>query len=592
MKHDMNLRLWPLALLLFAGCGNWGWDWDWDMKSLTGKSSETKPAGTLDEKTQAMLTRTSRAMAGTVGEVTYLRGAQGLRVRGYGLVVGLPGTGGTNCQPSFRDAVLRDVRRAKSANPGDWPRGATAEDILNSANTAVVQVDAVIPVGALKGRRFDVTVRAVDMDSTSLAGGILKPCDLKVYNPDNPQLEGRAHARAEGTVFVNPFASEGDAATVVNFREGRVLGGGVNIENRRMSLILMFESYSTVRQVETAVNQRFKSRQHVKVADGISSTNVDLFLPEEYKDREAQFLQLVRHLPLSVSREIHERRVGELVGELAQPDAPWEDVALSIEGLGKTILPILQEHYADARPHVNYYTARAGLRLMDDTAFDGVLRHARDKRSVFRQQAIRELGTCAMPGRAGPALRELLGDTDASIRISAYEALRTVDPGMVEKFVVGTKPVNFMLEVVLFEGPPLIYVRRTEQQRIALIGGQRMQFRPPLLYSGPGKPVTLAADINADTISVIRKNHLGEVVAGPAKAPLAVAPLVRFLGENPNRDIKGALLGLGVNYADIIDLLFRLCKEGAINADARWEQPSVEELIGPLAPLDRPESEL
>ncbi len=590
MKPYINLRLWPVLLVLLVGCSDW--NWDWDFKSLTRKSSETKPAGTLDENTRAMLTRASRAMAGTVGEVTYLRGAQGLRVRGYGLVVGLPGTGGTNCQPTYRDYVARDIRRAKSANPGDWPRNATAEDILNSPNTAVVQVDAVIPVGALKGRRFDVTVRAVDQDSTSLAGGILKPCELKLYNPDNPQLEGRAHARAEGTVFVNPFVSEGDTTTVANFREGRVLGGGVNIENRRMSLILMFESYSTVRQVETAVNQRFKSRQHLKVADGVSSTNVELYLPEEYKDRETQFLQLVRHLPLSASREIHERRVGELIGELAQADAPWEDVALSIEGLGKTILPILQQHYADTRPHVNYYTARTGLRLMDDTAVEGVLRHACDKRSIFRQQAIRELGMCAMPGRAGPALKELLGDPDVSIRVSAYEALRTVDPGMVEKFVVGSKPVNFILEVVFFDGPPLIYVRRTEEQRIALIGGQRMQFRPPLLYSDPAKPITLAADVNADALSVIRKNHLGEVIAGPAKAPLAVAPLIRFLGENPNQDIKGALLGFGVSYADIIDLLFRLCKDGAINADARWEQPSVEELIGPLAPLERPESEL
>ncbi|NLX15245.1 MAG: hypothetical protein GXY44_16580 [Phycisphaerales bacterium] len=589
LKHTLTYRRsWSAILLLLAGCS----DFDWSLPLFSRKPTETRPAGTLDETTQAMLTRNSRAMAGTVGEVTYLRGAQGLRVRGYGLVVGLPGTGGTNCQPTYRDHVAREVRRAKSANPNEWPRSATADDILNSPNTAVVQVDAIIPVGALKGRRLDVTVRAVDLDSTSLAGGILKPCELKLYNPDNPQLEGRTHATAQGTVFVNPFVSESEGATVANFREGRILGGGINTENRRMSLVLTFESYSTVRQVETAINQRFKSTQYAKIADGISSTNVDINLPEEYKDREMQFLRLVRHLPLSVAREVHERRAGELIGELAQPDAPWEDVALSLEGLGKTIIPILREHYPDTRPHVNYYTARTGLRLMDDTAIEGVLRHARDRRSIFRQQAIRELGTCAMPGRAGPALKELLGDPDVSIRIAAYEALRTVDPGMVEKFIVGAKPVNFILEVVFFDGPPLIYVRRTEEPRIALIGGPRMMFRPPLLYADSGKPLTLSASVDADTLSIVRKNPQGEVIAGPARAPLAVAPLVRFLGENPERDINGALRGFGISYADIIDLLFRLSKDGAINADARWEQPSVEELIGPLAPLERPESEL
>ena len=44
--------------------------------------------------------------------------------------------------------------------------------------------------------------------------------------------------------------------------------------------------------------------------------------------------------------------------------------------------------------------------------------------------------------------------------------------------------------------------------------------------------------------------------------------------------------------AIVLDVLYRLCEQGAINADMRWEEPSVEDLIGPLEPIGRPEHEL
>jgi hypothetical protein len=538
----------------------------------------------------ASINPNAEIMSGTIGEITYLRGAQGLQVRGYGLVIDLPDTGGTNVRDFYQDYVGKEIRRSKSANPDEWPE-ASANDIIESKKTAVVRVDGIIPAGAVRRRCFDVHVTAVDQDSTSIAGGILLPCDLRIFNPETPRLEGKIHARAEGRIFVNPFVGRG-SKTNINPRTGRIIAGGVNKTDRRLSLVTMYKSYSKVRQVQSVINQRFSSEMHDKVAVGVSATNIKLHVPEDYFGREMKFVNLVQHLPLSESRQRQETQATRLLGMLAQPNAPWEDVALVLEGLGKPVLAIIQEHYTDTRQHVNYYSGRVGLRLGDETAVEVVARHAKNPRSPFRRQAIRELGTCDMANSAGPVLQKLLTDENAEIRILAYESLRRVDPGAVRTIVVGSDPYNFILDVVPSEGPNMIYARKTRSRRLALIGGDSLLFSPPLLYSVEGKPVTLSAKQDADAVTILRKDHNGSILVGPCQVPLEVWRLVEFMGGSMETGYDRRLKGLGLDYAEVIELLYTLCREGAINADPRWEQPSVEELLGPITPLERPESDL
>jgi hypothetical protein len=188
-------------------------------------------------------------------------------------------------------------------------------------------------------------------------------------------------------------------------------------------------------------------------------------------------------------------------------------------------------------------------------------------------------------------LRELLSNSDARIRIAAFEALRRVDRDSISRFIVGEKPQNFLLEMVPSDGPPTIYARRSELRRIAFIGGDRMVFQPPLLFSQPGQPVTISAGEGDQNISIVRKNVEGRSI-GPLQLPLSVVPIVRFMGNDMRTGIDGRLAGLGLDYAIILDVLYRLCGKGAVNAEMHWEEPTVEELVGPLAPMERPESEL
>ncbi len=581
-----------VALLGLAGCSESDWKWDWNRE----KAATTRPAGTMSpEVTRA---RPSVATEGTVGSVAYLQGTRMMRVRGYGLVIGLGDKGSRNVRPSVREEVLTELRRYRLANPQAARNLPSPERQLESLDTAVVEVTADIPAGARKDQHFDVIVRADDPDTQSLVGGTLVPCDLRIFQETSPGMgqEGRIHGRAGGPIFTNPFVSSGGSpsgATTrpssANLREGTIIGGGINKIDRRLSLISIIESYATVKAIEDTINRRFTRDE--KIAKAVSPSNVELQIPPEYAHERQRFLELVMHLPLASSPIQREARTKALIGEIGRPDAPLEDVALSLEGMGLSVIPVLQPLYTDPRRQVNFYAARTGMRLGDDLAVDVVARHAGDPKSPYRLAAIRELGYCKNTVRAAGVLYEQLSDSDNRIRLRAYEALRKVDPGAISRAVVGELPPNFMLEVVPSEGPPLIYARRSESRLIALIGGDRMLFRPPLLYAQAGQPVTLSADASARTVTLLRKDVGGRNV-GPFQVPLSAAVVVRFMGNNLRMGANGRLEGLGLDYAVVLDVLYRLCEKNALNATMEWEGPSVEDLVGPLEPVGRPESEL
>lgn len=590
------------TLLICTGCSGEAWDWFREKPTAT-----TRPAGTLDRAELRSRTPSTPALEGTIGSVAYVQGIKMMRVRGFGLVIGLGDKGSRNCRPSVRDQVIRDLRRYRSANPHATRELPTAEKQLESLDTAVVEVLADIPAGALRDQHFDVYVRADDEDTQSLAGGYLIPCDLRIFQEVSQEegIEGRIHARAAGPIFVNPFAgtssrsepllapaSRPAGGTDANVREGWIIGGGLNGTDRRLSLVATIESYATVRQIQDSINRRFTAE--TKVADAVSPTNVDLKIPPEFRNRRQYFLDLVMHLPLSNSATTREGRAKALIGELGRPGAPLDDVGLSLEGLGPSIVPLVQPFYTEPRKQVSFYAGRTGTRLGDTLGLEVLIQHAKNPRSAYRLAAVKELGqitATSMTARAASALRELLAGDDARMRILAYESLRRIDPTSMDRTIVGERPQNFMLEIVPCDGPLVVYARRTEERRLALIGGDRMLFQPPLLYSQAAQPISLTARADDKVVTMFRK-EVGGRTLGPIPGPLAVPTVVRFLGNNLRTDLEGRLKGFGLDYAIVLDVLYRLCEKGGINAEMRWEEPSVEDLVGPLEPMGRPESEL
>lgn len=581
-----NRRLtWAIVaiLALLVGCGEDFWG---------TKKPTTRPAGTLGDAADMREAVRSVAIEGTIGSVAYVQGARLMRVRGYGLVWGLNGQGSKFCPPAIRERILRDIRRFRLANP-HLEKHLTAEELIDSMDTSVVEVTGEIPAGAKEGTIFDVFVSAagVSPDTRSLAGGHLLPCELQILRESSPGdvIEGQTHAKARGPVFINPFAGTAtQTAAGTSPLEACVIGGGVNLIDRRLSLTTVVPSYATVRQIADAINRRFVTEP--QTAEPTSPSSVQLRVPPNLRGREARFIELVLHLPLSPSPVVREMRTKALIGELSSSPDPPEAAALSLEGIGPSVVTALQELYDSPRRQASYYAARTGLRLGDASAVQVVAQHALDPRSPYRMQAIRELGDCVGNPRAGAALRELLDRQDPWTCIRAYEALRTADRSAMVSEVVGRDPGNFILDVLPSKGPPLIYARRTGVRRIALLGADQMRLRVPLLYAKPGKDVVLSASAGDKMLTVIRK-EAGRV-AGEFKVPLSVVLLTHFMGGDPRQGHDGRPQGLGLDYAVVLDVLYSLCQDGSLNARLEWEQQSIEDLVGPLRPIGRPESDL
>jgi flagellar basal body P-ring protein FlgI len=557
---------------------------------LAGCETPERPSplaeGPLDAAYQSVYD--SKAYADTVASEAYYQGMRQLRVRGYGLVVGLGEKGSSECPDPIRDQLQKYLARAERDVGRHEDLGTLSIDtLIADRDTAVVEVIGDVPAGLAKGERFDVRVRALPGTQTSgLAGGWLYTCDLRLYRPDERGrvLEGKVIAHAAGPIFVNPFigSEEGDEPAS---RSGLVLGGGINLEDRRLRLVLTTPSYSMARRVERRINNRFGSTP--RVAEALSAGVVELHVPPAHRGREKYFAALVSHTFLYDSPAFLDRRARDLLEELQQSGAPYDDIVMACQGLGRTVLPGLRDLYVHRSRTVRFQAARAGLRLGDDLAINVVAEHARKSADPWREQAIRELGMSGKPA-AGPPLRPLLDDPDQRIRIATYLALRELRDEAVETIVLG--PRNVVLDLVDSAGPHLVYARRSIEPRLALFG-RNMQCQPPIYYALRDFLVTVSAEAGADKLILTRRTPYRRLVSDPISISLRVADLVCRLAGEPTPDTEGKTEGLGLVYSQVLDVLEALCDQGSIGADFRLEGTVITDLWDQTPTIGRRESE-
>jgi hypothetical protein len=526
----------------------------------------------------------------TIGAYTYYEGLRPMRVRGYGLVVGLGLNGSRDCPRNIYDQLVQSLyKRYAFSTPTVGVESVTPERMIDDLDTAVVMVQGDIPPGASKGTRFDVAVMALPGTQTkSLEGGRLFGMDLEMFRTvsETSSIPGQRLAWAEGPVFQNPF-SGGDAATQGSALDGVVIGGGVALQDRRVRLVLIEPSYQRARQVQDRINAHFPGPQ--KTAEALSPSYVQIRIPEEFRDDAAHFLALVRALYLSADPQFQSIRAKALADEFGRPQAPFALISLALEGLGRAALPELDRLYASPKDHVGFFAAAAGLRLDDNLAADAMAAHAGDPKCEFRFHAIRALGEARTIAGTAMSLRGLLHDEDPRVQAAAYEALLARGDTSIDSRPVGED--NFSLDFVPTERSSFIYVKRTGARRIALFG-RNPRLTPPLLYRAPDGSVTITAQNGDTALTLLRVAVPSGAVSPPITAPLDVASLIRLLGSTAGVDADGNATGLGLGYGSIARALYHLCEDGAASAKLILEQPNAAELFGPARDQERPESEL
>src|SRR5512141_3355564 len=133
-----------------------------------------------------------------IKDLANIEGVRQNQLIGYGLVVGLNGTGDTLNNIPFTKQSLQAMLERLGVNI----RGQT----LRTGNVAAVMVTANLPAFGTQGTRIDVTVSAMG-DSKSLQGGTLLVTPLL-------GADGNVYAVGQGSLSIGGFQAEGDAAKI------------------------------------------------------------------------------------------------------------------------------------------------------------------------------------------------------------------------------------------------------------------------------------------------------------------------------------------------------------------------------------------
>jgi flagellar P-ring protein FlgI len=233
-------------------------------------------------------------MASSVSRVKDIAAIQGVRENqliGYGLVVGLDGTGDSR-QTFFTTQTL--------ANLLDREGISIPARSIQISNTAAVMVTATLPAFARTGSKIDVTVSSIG-DADSLQGGVLLMTPLRAAN-------GEVFAVAQGAVSIGGFAARTSTAsvqknhpTVGRVPEGALIEREVNFSlqaRETLTLVLHQGDFTTASRVASAVNQVLGR----EVAHPLDNRTVQVVVPPDYRPRIVEFIAAIENQTLQVDR--------------------------------------------------------------------------------------------------------------------------------------------------------------------------------------------------------------------------------------------------------------------------------------------------
>jgi flagellar P-ring protein precursor FlgI len=260
------------------------------------------------------LTLPATAQTVRIKDLVEFDGVRGNDLVGYGLVVGLNGTGDGLRNSPFTEEIMSNILERLGVN-------VTGEQ-FRPKNVAAVLVTATLPPFARAGSQIDVTVSAIG-DAKSLLGGTL------VMTPLNA-ADGQIYAVAQGTVIAGGVSAEGEGASVVQgVPTAGSIPAGARIEReidfafgdlRRLRLALRTPDFTTAGRIEAAINAEVGGR----VAEMLDAGTVELDVAAMRMRSAAHAVGLIENLPVEP-----ERRARVVVDQRSGTIVMGEDVRIS-----------------------------------------------------------------------------------------------------------------------------------------------------------------------------------------------------------------------------------------------------------------------
>jgi flagellar P-ring protein FlgI len=235
-----------------------------------------------------------------------IEGVRSNQLVGYGLVVGLQGTGDTLTNSQFTQQSLSAMLGRMGVNVNGLQ--------MQTRNTAAVVVTGLLPPFAREGSPMDVQVSSIG-DARSLNGGMLMVTPLL-------GADGEVYAVAQGPVIIGGFQAAGAAQSVRQgvMTDGRVPGGATverEVPNTldgltKLTLALRNPDFTTAVRIERAINANLGS----DAADAVDLGTVEVSVPPNYDHRVTELLARIEQIavqPDVPARVVIDEKSGTIV---------------------------------------------------------------------------------------------------------------------------------------------------------------------------------------------------------------------------------------------------------------------------------------
>ena len=279
----------------------------------------------------ALLVSAPQGEAVRIKDIASFSGVRDNQLIGYGLVVGLGGTGDkTSSVFTMRSMVNMLERMGVSVDMRQ----------MKPKNVAAVMVTAKMPVSSKPGTRLDVTVSSLG-DATSLLGGVLLQTPLT-------GVDGKIYGLAQGSMTLGGFSVEGDAATATkNITTVGMIPGGALVERSvpfefndqdKLTLHLRQPDFSTSMQMA----ERLNAAMGGQFATATDAASVDVAIPPEYRGNLVPLMASVENIeitPDNPAKVVVDEKTGTVV--------LGKDVRISRAAVAHGNLSVLISEYQD-----------------------------------------------------------------------------------------------------------------------------------------------------------------------------------------------------------------------------------------------------
>lgn len=240
-----------------------------------------------------------------IKDLVDVEGVRGNDLVGYGLVIGLDGSGDTLRNSPYTEEALSNLLERLGVN--------IQGSDFRPNNVAAVIVTAALPPFARTGSRIDINVSSIG-DAKNLSGGTL------IMTPLNA-ADGEVYAVAQGNVLISGFKAEGDGASIT---EGVPTSGtipnGARIEREigfkfsdmsRIRLALRAPDFTTAERIESKINTSFGK----PIATLLDSGTVELDLRTVHQSPARLLSQIENYdlIPAQKAKVVIDQRSGTIV---------------------------------------------------------------------------------------------------------------------------------------------------------------------------------------------------------------------------------------------------------------------------------------